>query len=86
MEPELKITCTCHQAKIERCCQTSMVAPIAQKNCTGGLFNILNPNLPSDLLAAHSGNTSCILNIENLLGQAVAVFLLNLVRVNTYDG
>ena len=68
MEPELKITCTCHQAKIERCCQTSMVAPIAQKNCTGRLFNILNPNLPSDLLADHSGNTSCILNIENLLG------------------
>ena len=29
MKLELKITCTCHQAKIAMCCQTPLVAPIA---------------------------------------------------------
>ena len=32
---ELKITCTCHQAKIAMCCPLPLVVPIAQKNCTG---------------------------------------------------
>ena len=36
MELEMKITCTCHQAKIAICCQTPLVAPIALKICTGG--------------------------------------------------
>ena len=35
MELELKITCTCHQAKIAICCQT----PIASKICTQGGFS-----------------------------------------------
>ena len=55
---ELKITCACHQAKIAICCQTPLVAPIAPKICTGRFFNIMNPNLPSDLLSDHSRNTS----------------------------
>ena len=42
MELELKITCTCHRAKIAICCQTPLVAPIAPKICTGGFFNMLN--------------------------------------------
>ena len=58
MELELKITCTCHQAKNKICCQTPLVAPIAPKICTGGFFNMLNPNLPSDLLSDYSSNTS----------------------------
>ena len=58
MEPELKIICTSHQANIAVCCQTSLVALIASKYCTGGFFNILNTTLPSDLLADHSENTS----------------------------
>ena len=58
MELELKITCTCHQAKIAMCCQTPLVAPIAPKICAGGFFNVLNPNLPSDLLCDYSSNTS----------------------------
>ena len=33
---ELKITCTCHQAKNTICCQTPLVAQIAPKICTGG--------------------------------------------------
>ena len=35
MEHELKIICTCLQAKIAICCQTSLVAPIAQKIAQG---------------------------------------------------
>ena len=58
MELELKITCTCHLAKITICCQTPLVAPIAPKICKG-VFNTLNPNFPSDLLSDHSSNTSC---------------------------
>ena len=58
MELELKITCTCHRAKIAICCQTPLVAPIAPKICTGGFFNMLNPNLPSVLNFDHSRNTS----------------------------
>ena len=58
MEIELKITCTRHQAKVAICCQMSLFAPIAQKICTLGFINMLNPNLPSDLLSEHSGNTS----------------------------
>ena len=54
MELEMKITCTCHQAKITICCQTPLVTPIAPKICTRGFFNMLNPNLPSDLLSDHS--------------------------------
>ena len=54
----LKITCMCHQAKIATCGQTPLVAPIAPKNCTGGFFDMLNPNLPSDLLSDHSSNTN----------------------------
>ena len=53
MELKLKITCTCHQAKIEKCCQTPLVAPMAQKIC-----KMLNPNLPSYSLSDHSSNTS----------------------------
>ena len=58
MELELKITCTCHQAKIPICCQTPLVAPIALKICTRGFFSALNPKLQSDLLSDHSSNTS----------------------------
>ena len=58
MELELKITCACHQAKISICCQTPLVAPIAPKSCTAGFFNMPNPNLPSDLLSDHYGNTT----------------------------
>ena len=36
MEPEMEITCTCHQAKIAICCQMPLVAPIALKICTRG--------------------------------------------------
>ena len=36
MELELKITCTCHQAKIAICCQMPLVAQIASKICSGG--------------------------------------------------
>ena len=31
MELELKITCTCHRAKIAICCQMPLFAPIAPK-------------------------------------------------------
>ena len=58
MELELKITCTCHQAKIAICCQMPLVAPIASEIAQGGFLNMLNPNLPSDLLSDHSINTS----------------------------
>ena len=58
MELELKITCTFHQAKIAICCQTPLVAPIAPKICTGVLFNMLNPNLPSDFDSNYTINTS----------------------------
>ena len=58
MELELKITCTCHQAKMAICYQTPLVAPIAPKICTWGFFNMLSPNLPSDLLPDHFSNTS----------------------------
>ena len=53
----LKVTCTCHRAKIIICCQTQLVAPIAPKICVGGSLNMLNPNLASDLLSGHSRNT-----------------------------
>ena len=59
MELELKITCTCHRAKIAICCQTPLVTPTAPKICTGKFFNMLNPNLPLLLLFAYSRNTSC---------------------------
>ena len=58
MEPEMEITCTCHQAKIAICCQTPLVAPIALKICTRGFFSMLNQKLPSDLLSDHSSNIS----------------------------
>ena len=58
MELELKISCACHQAKIATCCQTPLVAPIAPKTCTGVFLSTPNPNLPSDLLSDHLGNTS----------------------------
>ena len=58
MELELKITCTSHGAKIEICYQTPLAAPIAPKFTQGGFFDMLNPNLPSDLLSDHSSNTS----------------------------
>ena len=58
MEFKLKITCTCHQVKIAICCQTPLVALIAPKICTRGVFNMLYQNLPSDLFSAHSSNTS----------------------------
>ena len=58
MKLELKITCTCHQAKNTICYQTPPVAPIAPKICTWRFFNMLNPNLPSDLLSDYSSNTS----------------------------
>ena len=42
MELELKITCSCHQAKFAICCQMPLVAPVSHKICTGGFFNLLN--------------------------------------------
>ena len=38
MELDLRISCTCHQAKIAICCQPPSVAPIAPDICTGGVF------------------------------------------------
>ena len=58
MELELKITCTCHLAKTTICRKTPLIAPIAPKICTEGFFNMLNPDLPSNLLSDHSINTS----------------------------
>ena len=58
MELEMKITCTCHQAKISICCQTPTVTPIAPKTCSWGFFNMLNLNFQSDLFYDHSSNTS----------------------------
>ena len=58
MELELKITCTCHQAKITICCQTPLVAPIALKICRVEVSTWLNPDVQSDLLSDHSRNTS----------------------------
>ena len=40
------------------CCQTPLVALIAPKICTEWFFNMLNPNLPSELLSYYSSNTS----------------------------
>ena len=40
----LKITCTCHQAKIAICCQMPVVALIAPKFCTGKNSNMLKSN------------------------------------------
>ena len=57
MELEMKIIKS-HQAKITICCQTPLVTPIALKICTVGFFNMLNPNLQSDLFSDHSSNTS----------------------------
>ena len=56
MELELKITGTCHQAKIIICCQTPQVAPGAPNICARGFFNMLKPNFPADLLSDHSRN------------------------------
>ena len=50
MELVLKITCNMQL--------TPLVATIAPKICTGGFFNMLDPNLPLDLLSDHSRNTS----------------------------
>ena len=50
MELALKITCNMQS--------TPLFAPIASKICTGGFFNMLDPNLPLDLLSDHSRNTS----------------------------
>ena len=69
MELELKITCACHQAKIEICCQTPLAAPIAPKIYTGGYFDMLNPNFPSDLLSNHSSNRSFKQNAAIILLQ-----------------
>ena len=44
----MKITCMCHPVKTVICCQMPLVALHAPKFCTGGLFNMLNPNLLSD--------------------------------------
>ena len=54
---EWKITCTCYQAKLEKCCQTPPVAPIAPNISTGEFVNTLNPDLQSDLISDHSRNT-----------------------------
>ena len=42
-----------------------LVAPIAQKICTGRFFNMLNPKLPSVLNSDHSRNTSFNININD---------------------
>ena len=54
---ELKITYQYHQAKIAKCCQMPLVAPIAPKNCTWGEggFNMLHPGLQSNLFPATAG-------------------------------
>ena len=57
----LKITCTCHPAKIAVCCRTPLDVPIAPKTCTEGIStwaDMLNPNLKSVLLFDHSRHTS----------------------------
>ena len=55
--------CCLSKSQARICCQTPQVASIAPKNCTGGFFNMLNPNLTSDLLPDHSSNK----RIYNLL-------------------
>ena len=50
----LKITRTCHQAKIATRFQTALVVLIAPKVCTVGFFNMMNPNLQSYLVFDHS--------------------------------
>ena len=47
-----------HQAIIAICCQTPLVFLIDPEICTGGFFNMLNPNLLSDFLLDHCTNTS----------------------------
>ena len=56
----LKITCTCNQAKIAIWCQMPLFALIPLEIGTWGVFNMLNPNLQSDLLFGHSRHTNCI--------------------------
>ena len=80
MELELKITCLCHQAKIAKCCQTPLVAPIAPKICSGEFFNMLNPSLPSDLLSDHYWNTS--FDKKKALRNC---FLFGVVSMTTYE-
>ena len=60
----MKITCTCHQAKMAMCCQL----PNAPKICTVELFNMLNPNLQSDLLSDNSRRTSFNTSYYTLVG------------------
>ena len=59
MELDLKITCTCHLAKITIMLSNATGCPDSSKNLHRGYFNTLNPNLPSDLLSDLSSNTSC---------------------------
>ena len=79
MELEMKISCTCHQAKITICCQTPLVTPIAPKICTGGFFYMLNPNLPSDLFSDNSSNTSFKKPITN---NPILIRILMMICVN----
>ena len=81
---EWKITCTCHQEKLEICCQTPLVAPIAPKVCTGGFFNKLNLNLPSDLLSDNSSNTSFNYFIPATPCIASTKFFIASFQLNTY--
>ena len=71
MELEMKLTCVCHQAKITICCQTPPNTPISPKICTRGFFNMLNPNLLSDLLSDHPSNTSFKRQITLICGYTV---------------
>ena len=58
MELELKITCTCYQAKKKYSVKRHWLPRLLQKFSQGGSFNKLDSNLPSDLLSDYSSNTS----------------------------
>ena len=45
-------------SKISNMLSNTTGCPNAPKNCTRGLFNMLNPNLPTDLLSHYSSNRS----------------------------
>ena len=82
----LKITCTCHQTKTTICCQTQLVTLISPKNYTGWFVNMLNPNLPSDLLSNYSSNTSFKLTQFFLIWFSAIDFHLKVYFVSRYTG
>ena len=73
---ELKITYTCHQAKIAVCCQTPLVALFARKICTKGFFSVLNPNCNQICCLTTPGTQALLINQQYLEKSNIFVFLL----------